>query len=1632
MLKLLLVCGFAMLSAKAATYSLKADWSDSANPNGVWSYKDGAFLLPHFASWGPGAFAGTQPAWAPGAVTNPVLPVWFKSVAPWNADGPVDWQIGDVIIHSTDGNGTAGPGIVAWTAPSNRVVNISGSAWLARKIYGRSNRWRIYRNAQLLSEGVVTSVDSYTRSNPFLFRDGSGGVSALTSVMVQAGDVIMLEISRVGASGEFTGVDLVIEDQTPTSPLTVNCTPAQGPSLVGTPYSSLCAAAGGTPPYSWSTQGPLPIGVTLSSTTGLSVTIGGTPTNHGPYSYGVTVTDSGSPAAQTAQQSFSGVVAACMYSLSPPSASLPSTGGASSVTVAATAGCSWSASGAEPWITFSGPASGTGNGSLSFTVAPNGNGQPRSSLLTIAGQTFVISQAGRGCTAALAATSAAVDAAARTYTAGLTMSFPDCPWTASSGVPWATVPVFAGNGSRAVSYMVIANPSPNSRSGSLTIAGLPFTVQQAGTDCSGITVGQAIQAFSAAGGGGTVVVSASLGCGYSVSNGASFVTVTSPLTSSGPGEVVFTVQPNTGITARTGTLTIAGQSFTITQAGVASPSISCAMLDVATIPSLRSVGRTELISDLDVLCSGRSGGNVFNADIVLAFDGSFTSRLTQASNETTEATLAVAGGGSIAGRVQGPNVVRFPGVPFSSGEQEISLRFKISKVRVDTILFGTSPQGIPVKAKISVLAPVQVPVVNNGVTVGLVFDSHLFSRGATREGLLTTQRIVPVAFQERFAAAFKTRDGEAGGVAADTGTRLRLRITGVPLNTQIFAPVSSAGGEARLFSASSDGTGGSMLTGLPRAGGTYFQLQPLAGAVTAVWEVMSTNPQAIESLDFPILIEDANAADIELIKVEGTLAPVSDVVIASGTAPIPRFVDAGRPISLVNLRVSTRAPARATVGSSVTFSYKVKNDSDLTADGVVVRNPVSDGFANPQCGQNPGVTCTVSDSGLRMDLGSLPPGAETTVTSTFAVSGVGSCPNCGTGGGGTGGTGGGGSGTGGVANCPNCLGNGSILLNSATVSGSQSDPDLGNNTSQTPIVIEEPCTFGLSRSLVTVAAAGGGVQLDVFTGPACDWSTNPPAGIMATPAGMLRGSATVTLSVPANTTAAERRSTVLVAGGQTVTIVQPAQGCTITLSSMSSSIGAVGGSSSLQIATGAACTWTATSLADWLRFATPLPAGTGSASLPFTIQPNTSIITRTATIEVAGQVLRVSQAAVGTTLPPGPQTSGMRFVPLTPCRLMETRAEYNFQGRTGVFGPPYLRAGETRTLTMANSTVCQVPTEARAYVLNVTLVPRGAVDFVTVWPSGEARPDVWTVRSLDGQVIANSAIVRAGSGGISVYASNDADVLIDIAGYFTDAAATGTNLTYFPLTPCRVIDTRIQYRSPAGPFGPPTMNAKETRSFRVPATPYCQIPAGAAAYSVSITVVPMQPLQFLTAWPTGLPQPNVSSMNSVAARTLANNVILPASTDGSVSVYVFDPSDVLVDINGYFAPDNGLGLFYTPVTQCRVSDSRLTNVPLGGPIFDSETARTIPILSSPCAAAIPGTAKAYSINATVLPGGSAMPFLTLWPSGQQRPNASVLNAFEGQTATNFSIVPSGVAGSIDAFAFRRTHLVLEISGYFGR
>ena len=197
--------------------------------------------------------------------------------------------------------------------------------------------------------------------------------------------------------------------------------------------------------------------------------------------------------------------------------------------------------------------------------------------------------------------------------------------------------------------------------------------------------------------------------------------------------------------------------------------------------------------------------------------------------------------------------------------------------------------------------------------------------------------------------------------------------------------------------------------------------------------------------------------------------------------------------------------------------------------------------------------------------------------------------------------------------------------------------------------------------------------------------------------------------------------------------------------------------------------------------------------------------------------------------------------------------------------------------------------------------------------------------------------------------------------------------TFTPVTPCRLVDTR----NPAGSFGGPQMAAGTVREFAIPDNGDCDIPWNASAYAINVTLVPGGPLNFLTIWPTGQDQPNVSALNS-DGRIKAVGVIVPAGTNGAVSVFGTDSTHLILDITGYFSSQPGLAFY--PLTPCRVADTRDGAGDLGGPsLAGGGQGRSIPILLSTCG--IPPGAQAYALNFTAVPHGP-LGYLTVWPDGQ--------------------------------------------------
>ncbi len=378
-----------------------------------------------------------------------------------------------------------------------------------------------------------------------------------------------------------------------------------------------------------------------------------------------------------------------------------------------------------------------------------------------------------------------------------------------------------------------------------------------------------------------------------------------------------------------------------------------------------------------------------------------------------------------------------------------------------------------------------------------------------------------------------------------------------------------------------------------------------------------------------------------------------------------------------------------------------------------------------------------------------------------------------------------------------------------------------------------------------------------------------------------------------------------------------------------------------------------------------------------------------------------------------PVPAALQFIPITPCRVVDTR------NPSGPFGGPAIPGNTARSFPLGQSgNPCNIPSTATAYSVNVTVVPQITLGYLTIWPSGEGQPTVSTLNSLDGRLKANAAIIPAGTpnGSVSVFVTNTTNVILDINGYFT--TSNGSSLAFYPVAPCRVADTR----KPVGPLGGPSLEGTHERDFPVLQSD-CLLPSGAAAYSFNFTVIPRtgNGVAYLTVWPQGQTRPVVSTLNDLTNTIVANAGLVPAGTGGGIATYATNDTDLVIDVDGYFAAPGAGGLSFYPLTPCRVIDTR--HVGNGQP-FTGEL--TVEVENSPCGP--PATSQGYVFNATVVPQGP-LSYLTLWPDPQQQPTVSTLNAPDGAITSNMAIVPNN-NGKTDAYAAGHTQLILDISGYF--
>jgi hypothetical protein len=384
---------------------------------------------------------------------------------------------------------------------------------------------------------------------------------------------------------------------------------------------------------------------------------------------------------------------------------------------------------------------------------------------------------------------------------------------------------------------------------------------------------------------------------------------------------------------------------------------------------------------------------------------------------------------------------------------------------------------------------------------------------------------------------------------------------------------------------------------------------------------------------------------------------------------------------------------------------------------------------------------------------------------------------------------------------------------------------------------------------------------------------------------------------------------------------------------------------------------------------------------------------------------------------------GSTYFPLSPARVLDTR---NGTGTGGATVP----IGEGASIDVAVTGRLGVPaTNVTAVALNVVATnATGPESYLTVWPTGQARPLASNLNFEPGVSVPNLVIARVGhEGKVSLYNNlGTINVAADIQGYFLGDASGSS---YVPLAPQRVLDTRNGTGGTSTKVGPAGVIELTVLGVGgVPAT-------GGTAVALNVTATNVVGAEsFLTVWPSGTSRPVASNLNFIGGQTVPNLVIARVGDGGKVSIYNNVGSvDVVADTQGYFAAPAAPplpGSVYFPTSPARILDTREgLGVPGGhSGHLGSPATLTLQVTGR---GGVPAGATAVVLNVTAADHFGPDSYLTVYPAGTARPLASNLNYVADQTVPNLVIARIGSGGQVTIYNnMGATAVIADVQGYF--
>ena len=351
-------------------------------------------------------------------------------------------------------------------------------------------------------------------------------------------------------------------------------------------------------------------------------------------------------------------------------------------------------------------------------------------------------------------------------------------------------------------------------------------------------------------------------------------------------------------------------------------------------------------------------------------------------------------------------------------------------------------------------------------------------------------------------------------------------------------------------------------------------------------------------------------------------------------------------------------------------------------------------------------------------------------------------------------------------------------------------------------------------------------------------------------------------------------------------------------------------------------------------------------------------------------------------------TDGQGFVGVTPTRIIDTR---NGVGTS----PTPIKAGCTLVVAVPNA-----PVGTTAAAVTLTTTRAAANGFTTAYPCGTLQPNVSAGQILAGRDVPATTVVPVGPAGtICVFTSVDADLIIDVLGWFAPGGHRFTGQI-----PERLLDTR----RPVG--ATPVVAGTVTRVQVAGASR----PADATGVSVNLTATGARVGGYVTAFPCGGPQPNASVLNLRSGVDVANHAFVALDAMGGFCLWNSAPVHLIADVDGWYAPAVGsLTSFSSPR---RVVDSR-SNVGTTGPWTAGES-RAIDVGDA-------ATAVVFELSGI---DAQQAGYLTAFPCGSTPPDASVLNVNPGANVSNLVVVPTDTEGRVCLASSVPTQVLVDLIG----